>query len=184
MCACKSPNFPKPSSCKLRSQRGRIPATGSGGRESKAVAEDGRLPPMADLGLPIFDGQLPICEFPHRLVWPTKVLFKVRNDPWIQEDVKNEGTSGDVYENKGKMTKCIVTNSASRTKMDQSHANRHQSGVLLGRACIGCATMRSEVGPKIGSSVPRPIVHRRSAGLVLDGPMKSMVRWPDHRSSP
>ena len=31
----------------------------------------------------------------------TNVLFKVRNGVPTQRDVKNEGTSGDVYENKG-----------------------------------------------------------------------------------
>ena len=31
----------------------------------------------------------------------TNVLFKVRNGALIHRDVKNEGTSGDVYENKG-----------------------------------------------------------------------------------
>jgi hypothetical protein len=31
----------------------------------------------------------------------TNVLFKVRNGAPTQRDVKNEGTSGDVYENKG-----------------------------------------------------------------------------------
>ncbi|MGD0226937.1 MAG: hypothetical protein ABSF71_31815, partial [Terriglobia bacterium] len=54
-----------------------------------------------------------------------------------QRDVKNEGTSGDEYENKGKTTKCLATNSASHTKMHQSHANRDQSVGLLGRTYIG-----------------------------------------------
>jgi hypothetical protein len=31
----------------------------------------------------------------------TNVLLKVRNGALIHRDVKNEGTSGDVYENKG-----------------------------------------------------------------------------------
>ena len=31
----------------------------------------------------------------------TNVLFKVRNEALTHKDVKNEGTSGDVYENKG-----------------------------------------------------------------------------------
>ena len=31
----------------------------------------------------------------------TNVLFKVRNGALTRKDVKNEGTSGDVYENKG-----------------------------------------------------------------------------------
>ena len=37
-----------------------------------------------------------------RQLWRlTNVLFKVRNGALIHKDVKNEGTSGDVYENKG-----------------------------------------------------------------------------------
>ena len=37
-----------------------------------------------------------------RQLWRlTNVLFKVRNGALTQRDVKNEGTSGDVYENKG-----------------------------------------------------------------------------------
>jgi len=36
-----------------------------------------------------------------RQLWlGTNVLFKVRNGALIHKDVKNEGTSGDVYENK------------------------------------------------------------------------------------
>jgi hypothetical protein len=37
-----------------------------------------------------------------RQLWRlTNVLFKVRNGALTQRDVINEGTSGDVYENKG-----------------------------------------------------------------------------------
>jgi hypothetical protein len=37
-----------------------------------------------------------------RQLWRlTNVLFKVRNGALTHRDVKNEGTSGDVYENKG-----------------------------------------------------------------------------------
>jgi hypothetical protein len=105
----------------------------SEGRKSEAHTGDRRFQPAGDLALPIADCRLPIFEVPHPSGRPTKVLFKVRNDPWNQKDVENEGTSGDVYENKGKTTKCLVTNSASHTKMHQSHANRHQSVGLSGR---------------------------------------------------
>ena len=41
-------------------------------------------------------------DFSLRQSWRlTNVLFKVRNGGLSQRDVKNEGTSGDVYENKG-----------------------------------------------------------------------------------
>jgi hypothetical protein len=71
MSARKSLTFSRPSPPTPPNHQGRIPASGSRGRESEA-----------DLGLPIFDGRLPICGFPHPLARPTKVLFKVRNDPW------------------------------------------------------------------------------------------------------
>jgi hypothetical protein len=44
-------------------------------------------------------GLAPVCRV-------RKVPFKVRNRVLTLRDVKNEGTSGDVYENKGSMTKC------------------------------------------------------------------------------
>ena len=106
-----------------------------GGTRIRGYAEDGGFRSATDLGLPIFECRLPICEFPHPAGRPVKVLFKVGNDPWTQRDVKNEGTSGDVYENKEETTKCLVTNSASRTKMHQSGPNREQSAGLLGRRC-------------------------------------------------
>lgn len=42
-----------------------------------------------------------------------------------EKDGENEGSSWDVYENKGGKTKCLVTNSNAHTKMHLSHANRH-----------------------------------------------------------
>ena len=41
----------------------------------------------------------------------TNVLFKVRNGALAHRDVKNEGTSGDVYENKGESD--IITDNPS-----------------------------------------------------------------------
>jgi hypothetical protein len=36
---------------------------------------------------------------------PLPLLFRVRHGALTPRDVKNEGASGDIYENKGKMTK-------------------------------------------------------------------------------
>jgi hypothetical protein len=36
---------------------------------------------------------------------PLPLLFRVRHGALTPRDVKNEGASGDMYENKGKMTK-------------------------------------------------------------------------------
>jgi len=85
-----------------------------------AHVEDGGFRLAEDLGLPIADCRLPICEVP-----PTGAAHQHPNGGpkglLPEKDGENEGTSGDVYENKGMETKCLVTNSASRTKMHQSH---------------------------------------------------------------
>jgi len=85
--------------------------SGSLGLESATHAED---------GFAIADCRLPICEVP-----PTGAAHQHPNGGpkglLPEKDGENEGTSGDVYENKGMETKCLVTNSASRTKMHQSH---------------------------------------------------------------
>jgi hypothetical protein len=52
-------------------------------RRRDAYANDGRFPPAPIVGL-------------------THVPFKMRGDLSQQRDVKNEGCSGDVHENKGK----------------------------------------------------------------------------------
>ena len=53
----------------------------------------------------------------------TNTLIKVRNGVLSHRDVKNEGTSGDVYENKGMATKCTPINTAYYTKMHQFRDN-------------------------------------------------------------
>jgi hypothetical protein len=61
-----------------------------------------------------------------RQLWRlTNTLIKVRNGALTHRDVKNEGTSGDVYENKG----------ASDTLPD------NQSGFLADK-CKNCAIIR------------------------------------------
>jgi len=53
-----------------------------------------------------------------RQVWRlNNVLFRARKAGLTLRDVKNEGTTGDVYENKGAMTKCLAKIKASCTKM-------------------------------------------------------------------
>jgi hypothetical protein len=49
--------------------------------------------------------------------------ISVRNGALTPRDVKNEGTSGDVYENKGRETKCTHINTAFYTKIHQFRDN-------------------------------------------------------------
>ena len=49
--------------------------------------------------------------------------ISVRNGALTHRDVKNEGTSGDVYENKGRATKCTHINTAFYTKMHELRDN-------------------------------------------------------------
>jgi hypothetical protein len=51
-------------------------------------------------------------------------------------DVKNEGTSGDVHENKGEATKCIPMSSAFSQKTQDFGDNRGESCPLLQKNCI------------------------------------------------
>jgi hypothetical protein len=55
------------------------------------------------------------------------MLIKVRNGALTHRDVKNEGTSGDVYENKWMETKCTPINTAFYTKMHGLRDNERQS---------------------------------------------------------
>jgi hypothetical protein len=81
-----------------------------------------------------------------RQLWRlTNTLIKVRNGVLSHRDVKNEGTSGDVYENKGMATKCTPINTAFYTKMHQFRDNGRQAIGLLGRTCTDYAINRGEV---------------------------------------
>ena len=51
-------------------------------------------------------------------------------------DVKNEGTSGDVHENKGEATKCTLTNSAFSQKTQDFGDNRRKSCPLVQKNLI------------------------------------------------
>jgi len=89
--------------------------------------------------------------------------------PLTPRDVKNGTTSGDVYENKRRATNCTPINPAFYTKMQQLRDNRQQSAGLIGRKCTGCARIRGEGGPKIGSSdhrITSPSIHRLSTKPV------------------
>src|ERR1039457_7486705 len=80
----------------------------------------------------IYDCRLAKCPPMRRL---TNTLVKtcrpegrryisVRNEALTHRDVKNEGTSGDVYENKGRETKCTHINTAFCKKMHQFQIGR------------------------------------------------------------
>src|ERR1035441_4385921 len=58
------------------------------------------------------------------------------------KDVKNEGRSDYVYENKARATKCHARNAAFYTQMHQLHGHRHQSSERFVRTCTGSAINR------------------------------------------
>src|ERR1019366_5977613 len=63
------------------------------------------------------------------------------------KDVKNEGRSDYIYENKSRATKCLAKNAAFYTKTRPSGGNQQQSSGPFGRLCTTCATIRSEMTP-------------------------------------
>jgi len=67
----------------------------------------------------------------HQVLWLASTLIKVRNGAQALRDVRNEGTTGDVYENKGEVTKCPDKNTALYTKMHQfAMINKNRSDFL------------------------------------------------------
>ena len=66
------------------------------------------------------------------------------------KDVKNEGRSDYVYENKARATKCHAKNAVFYTKIYPSHDNRQQSSGPFGRSCTNFATIRGELTPATG----------------------------------
>ena len=59
---------------------------------------------------------------------PLPLSFNIRLGALIHKDVKNEGASGDMYENKGKPTKCTPISSAFYNEIHQSFANQAEIG--------------------------------------------------------
>jgi len=92
------------------------------------------------------------------------LLFKVRNGALPPRDVKNETTSGDVYENAGGDDKMSCAKQGFFTKMHQSHDSRRQSVGFIGRKCRGYAIIRGECRPQIGPSAHRPLVPSEEPG--------------------
>jgi hypothetical protein len=56
-------------------------------------------------------------------------------------DVKNEGRSDYVYDNKAHTTNCHAKNAAFYTKMHQVLSNRPQSSGRFVRTCTGCTVI-------------------------------------------
>ena len=92
-----------------------VAATSFEGQPIAAPAEDGRFRPAADLRLSMVDSRFAKCptsDFGLRtsdsVCYPPlwQLANWVRNGALTHKDVKNEDCSGDVYENKGKETKC------------------------------------------------------------------------------
>jgi hypothetical protein len=75
------------------------------------------LPPRAGRKKPPSHKGAKMEDSSFRQVWRlNNVLFRARKAGTLR-DVKNEGTTGDVYENKGAVTKCLAKIKASYTKM-------------------------------------------------------------------
>jgi hypothetical protein len=77
-------------------------------------------------------------------------------------DVKNEGTSGDVYENTGDDDNMSGEKPGFYTKMRPIHDYRQQSVGIVDRGYTGYAINRGEGGPKISSSAHRSTRGARS----------------------
>src|ERR1039458_5285543 len=107
MSARKSATFSKSSPSKLRSQQGKVPASGCEARKSKAHAKDGRFQPAADLRLSIYDCRFakspPLWRLTNTLVKTFRPegrrYLSFRNGGLSQRDVKNGDRPGYVYEN-------------------------------------------------------------------------------------
>ena|SRR5208282_1633633 len=70
-----------------------------------------------------------------------------RRDELTLRDVRNEGTSGDVHQNKGDGTNCLAKDRAFYTKMHQLSDDRQESCGFSARKCTDYAINRGEVAP-------------------------------------
>jgi len=70
----------------------------------------------------------------------------VKSGERIQKDVKNEATSGDVHENKGRVTKCTPINPAFRTKIQRLSGQQQEYVGLLRPKCRNYAAIRGKDG--------------------------------------
>jgi len=100
-----------------------------------------------------------------------------------KEDVKNEGRSDYVYENKWKSTKCTPINTALYRKRPIFSDNRQNSVGLLSQTNTDWVINPSEGGARTGSST-HPIKRPIATGIRFRWPDDSMVRWSDHHGSP
>jgi hypothetical protein len=139
----KSTSFSNPNPSGLRSPR---VESGVRMRRTKfeAHAEDERFQPAEELPLPISDCGFAKCLTLYRV---TNECFRGRKGGLTHKDVKNEGRSDYMYENKARATKCHDRNAAFYTKMHPLHGNRQQSSGPFGRLCTSCATIRGEMTP-------------------------------------
>ena len=88
-------------------------------------------------------------------------------DHSTQRDVKNEGRSDYVYENKWRATKCHARNTAFYTKTHPSHGNRQRSNGPFGRLCTNCATTRGEMTPATRVAPHGSQSRPKSGGTVM-----------------
>ena len=79
-----------------------------------------------------------------------------REGALMRRDVKNEGTSGDVYENKGEATNCQAIFRAFLQKIPDFCSNKRYSNGIAGRQCTGYTEIRGESAPTF-RALPEPL---------------------------
>jgi hypothetical protein len=86
--------------------------------------------------------------------------FKVWAGALTRRDVRNEATTGDMYENTSEWDKMSIEKHGLYTKLHRLTHNRQQFTGLHGRKCRDYAIDRGEVAP---TSRPRPEASEGSA---------------------
>jgi hypothetical protein len=101
-----------------------------------------------------------------------------------QKDAKNEGRSGNVYENKGP-TDTMTDNYSGFCAWFASFSQKWTKiQPAFWQKMHRLRDNWGEAGTKIGSSVHRPIDPSAEHGVVLRWRDDPIIRWPDHLAFP
>jgi hypothetical protein len=101
----------------------------------------------------------------------------LRNWALTVRDVRNEATSGDMYENKGEWTKCLAKKTPSCTKIRQLSENRQQSSGLFG----GNAQVTPQIVANVDQTASHPIIFPAPCSARL---VHLRYRYPERLFAP
>jgi hypothetical protein len=144
-------------------------------RKSRAHAADCRFSNF-DCRLPPIEARQDSGQGQDRSILNRKSSIDNCQGALTLRDVKNEGTTGDVYENKGDGDRMSSEKHGFYTKMHKLREDQQKSVGFLGRECTDYAIIRGEGIHKIGPSVHRFIDPSEEHGVGF--------RWPDDRGLP